>query len=114
MDHTSDSHEIAHSTAKRSTTFLGFFVAMVVLVNAIAVYFAWRDGSWGAVWIAFIAAPAVNAVMALVSLCATPALQPRRAGWFFLTLHILASVLIPALAWGADFFIIDQMPIHGC
>jgi len=114
MDDTSDSREIAHSAAKRSTTFLGFFIAMVVIANAIAVYLAWRDGSWGAIWIAFIAAPAVNAVMALIALCATPALQPRRAGGFFLTLHILASVLIPALAWGTDFLIIDQMPIHGC
>lgn len=109
----SDPDEIRDSRPRHPTTFLGFFVVTVIIVNAMALFVAWRDSGWGAIVIAVIVAPVLNGVLAVGSLCATPAVRRRSAGWFFLTLHILASLLIPALASGIDIFLIDQMPMHG-
>lgn len=96
--------------------FNGFHVGLLattVIANAIALYFACQDRSWGALGIAIAVGPSMNAILAAISLALTPVLRrllaPFSVGW-----HVVFSLLIPATAIGLDFLFVVNMRLSGC
>lgn len=98
----------------RSRRWFGaFYVLTVVLLNVAAVVVAWHDRSWIAFGIATIYGPALNGLLALISICAYPIL--RRSGESSsLWLHVLICLSAPIAAIVLNCFIIFSMDLHGC
>jgi hypothetical protein len=88
------------------------FVVVVVAVNLLALGAAWQDRSWGALMIAVVVGPALNGVLALVGLAATPFLRRRRSP-FPVRRHVAFSLGVPIAAIVIDFFAIASMGVHG-
>lgn len=88
------------------------FVIVVILLNVFALVAASQDKSWGALWIATVAGPIGNGLLAVMSLVAAPFLQRKRLE-FSVRRHLALSIGVPAAAIIIDTVAIFSMGLSG-
>ena len=93
--------------------FGAIFAAFILLGNLWVVIAASQDRSWGALWIAFVAAPVFNGGLLISGLVAIPFLKRRRAQ-FSLGRHLALTLGVPIVAFVVDIIAIGSMGLHGC
>jgi O-antigen/teichoic acid export membrane protein len=101
----------ATTTRRWTPTFL--FLGVLLIANAVALWLAWQDQSWGALAIALYIGPAMNAALAIAGLAATPILRRRRLQ-FPARGHAIFSIAAPLVIAGVDLAAIFAMPLRGC
>jgi hypothetical protein len=84
---------------------------VTVGLNAVLLYLAAADRSWGAVAIAITIAPIANLVVATVSLLFTPIV--RRYLGVSAVIHVGISLGLPLLGALATYVLILSMDLHG-
>ncbi|HKV11664.1 MAG TPA: hypothetical protein VJ725_26195 [Thermoanaerobaculia bacterium] len=94
-------------------TFRIAFLALVAVVNGIALWLAWKDRSWGALGIALLYGPIANGALALTSLLAIPFLKARDP-FLSVSNHTALSLAIPTVAGLIDAAVILSMDLRGC
>ena len=89
-----------------------FAIASLVLCS-VALFLAWQDQSWGAIYIAIVACPVANLVLMLLGIIA--AFTFRRFNQGTKLGSILVPVLgLPPLGALSTAMAIFMMPLHGC
>ena len=85
---------------------------LVIAANIWLVVQAAEDQSHGAIAIAFMVGPVVNALMLAVSLVVTPLVR-RLLSAPSMGLYVATCVGVPLAAVFVDFMVILAMPLHG-
>lgn len=88
--------------------------ALIVLAsNALLLWFAYDDRSWGALGIAFAIGPVGNLILSAVGGVSAVILRavPHRQS---LVGYVVASVCLPLAAIPVDGLLIGMMDLHGC
>lgn len=88
------------------------FVGVVAVLNVYVVNIAAADRSWGALAIALIWGPAMNAALAVVASILMLPLWSKPG--FCAGSHLLISFAVPAGAAVIDLYAIFSMDLHGC
>lgn len=88
-------------------------VCVVVAANAVLIYWAAKDRSWGAMGIMIMIGPLVNAAIALVSVALFPLVRRVSLG-AIVSPYIVTSIVVPIAAIIVDAVCILSMGLHGC
>jgi hypothetical protein len=99
-------------TPKTRSVFWMVYGVLMVIGNLIVLVIAWNDKSWGALWIAIVGGPILNAVFLISGLVAISVLRRRTP--FSLGRHLAMSIGLPIAAIVVDFLVIILMAPHGC
>jgi hypothetical protein len=91
--------------------FATIFVYVVVLLNLVAILFAWHDKSWNALGIVMFVDPMLNSTLMVFSLIATLFLRHRSS--FSLRQHLALSFGVPIAAAIIDAIVILSMGLQG-
>lgn len=86
---------------------------LILALNALLVFGAWKDSGWGAVGIAFVLGPGANVGLGLLLLACSRWVK-RQMGGASLTPYLLTSIFLPIVASLADLLVISSMNLHGC
>ena len=98
---------------RKLSRFETIFIGTVVVLNALAVSFAAKDASFGALAIAVFYGPMLNIVLTVLSVSASPLLKKYLLRFSF-NRHVMISIFVPTAAAVMDFAIIISMDLHGC
>lgn len=110
-----DLHELPPNgpAFKRRYYFEIIFFTALVIGNLGVLFSAWQDASWGALWLAFIGGPTLNAALMVLGLFVS--LFMRRYGKRRLSSGLLFVIIcLPIAAMVVDAVVILMMPLHGC
>ena len=86
---------------------------IVVILNSVLLFFAWREGSWTAAGIAMIYGPMLNGIVSLISLIPMLFLSRYDSGYSHRR-HLFLSIGLPATAIVVDYLAVMSMDFRGC
>jgi hypothetical protein len=85
---------------------------LIFTVNAFISLGAWQDGSWGMMFLIFVASPVANAVLALAGLAITPIVK-RAAAAAPLWPYVVTVTGLPVCGAVYQFLSVSFIPVRG-
>lgn len=89
------------------------FICVVSIVNIYLLISEVVDQSWGSIFIACVASPVLNSLVAITSLTYAAIARRVLRGSLRKT-HTLVSILLPSGFALCNFFILFLLDLHGC
>ncbi len=100
----------ANPTAVTTAAITG--ALLIFTVNAFISLGAWQDGSWGMMFLIFVASPVANAVMALAGLAITPIVK-RAAAAAPLWPYVVTIIGLPVCGAVYQLLSASFIPVRG-